>query len=165
MQIGDTVWVEVSRDRERLGEITQVDLSPDTNLPYEVRIETTGLLLWSMSSKIRPATGQQKPVEGATKNDSKKNRLELIPPEAIEAMGRAFTFGATKYDADNWRKGFDWRRLIGAAQRHINSFNGGEDKDPESGLSHIAHALACLAMLSAHEQKGLGNDDRTKTTK
>ena len=159
MQIGDSVWVEVSRDRERLGKI--IDHSGD-ELEYEILVET-GELRWVSHTKIRPAAEVTVDESKATKNDSKKNRLELIPPEAIEAMGRAFTFGATKYDADNWRNGFDWRRLIGAAQRHINSFNGGEDKDPESGLSHIDHALACLAMLSAHEQKELGNDDRHKT--
>lgn len=160
MQIGDDVWVEVSRDRERAGIVSALPI----NSRY-IEVCVAGVLQVAEKSKVRPMDIMPRTptVEGATKNDSEKNRLELIPPEAIEAMGRAFTFGATKYDADNWRKGFDWRRLIGAAQRHINSFNAGEDKDPESGLSHIDHALSCLAILSAHEQKELGNDDRYKT--
>jgi len=98
----------------------------------------------------------------AKKNDSEKNRLELVPPEAIDALGRAFTFGAKKYADDNWRGGFEWRRLIGAAQRHINAFNRCQDLDPESGLSHIDHALACLAMLSAHIEQNMGTDNRYK---
>lgn len=105
---------------------------------------------------------EAKKMSEAKKNDSEKIRLDLIPPEALNAVGRAFTFGAKKYSADNWRGGFEWRRLIGASIRHINAFNGGEDLDPESGLCHIDHALACLAMLSAHIQSDLGKDDRYK---
>jgi len=91
--------------------------------------------------------------------------MELIPPEAIEAIGQAFTFGATKYSPDNWRSGFQWRRLIGASMRHINAFNDGENNDPESKLSHLAHAGACISMLIAHVEKELGTDDRYRSNK
>lgn len=62
----------------------------------------------------------------------------------------------------NWRKGFTWGRLSGAALRHLFAWIGGEDKDPESGLSHLAHAGCCVLFALTHELQGLGTDDRFK---
>lgn len=62
----------------------------------------------------------------------------------------------------NWAKGFTWSRLIGAALRHLFAFARGEDRDPESGLSHLAHAGCCILFLITHERCKLGTDDRYK---
>lgn len=62
--------------------------------------------------------------------------------------------------AHNWRQGFNWSRLYGAALRHLTAHLDGEDKDPESGLSHLAHLGCCVMFLLEHEAKGLGKDDR-----
>lgn len=101
-------------------------------------------------------------MSGGTKHDENKPRMELLPPEALEEMSKVLAFGANKYDRDQWRGGFNWSRLLGASLRHIVSFIGGEDKDPESGLSHLAHAGCCIMFLIAHEKSGLGKDDRYK---
>ena len=68
--------------------------------------------------------------------------------------------GLQKYGRDNWRKGMDFSRLMDAALRHIYAFADGEDKDGETGLSHLAHARCCLAFLLEYEGKSLGKDDR-----
>lgn len=102
---------------------------------------------------------------GGTKHDQNKSMVELIPWEGLEEVGFALKFGAKKYSPHNWRKGFAWSRLAGAALRHIYQWLNGEDKDPESGLSHLAHACACILMLLTHEKKGYGQDDRFKETK
>ena len=81
------------------------------------------------------------------KADADKVRLELIPAEAIMSMGRAFTYGARKYSPGNWSKCDDPTRYLGATLRHLVAFQGGEDVDAESGLLHLDHALASLAML------------------
>lgn len=81
------------------------------------------------------------------KADGNKPPLNLIPGEAITAMGRAFGYGARKYAPDNWRKCDDPGRYVAAAMRHLVAWNGGEELDPESGLSHLDHALASMAML------------------
>jgi len=104
-------------------------------------------------------------LQEATKNDSEKNRMELIPASGIEGIGRAMTFGATKYSEHNWANGFDWLRLVGSCLRHIFAWSRGEDKDPESKLSHLDHAGACIVMLIAHETEGLGNDNRRRSNK
>ena len=69
-------------------------------------------------------------------------------------------FGAIKYAEHNWRKGFTWSRPLAAAMRHITAFNDGEDKDPESGLSHLAHAACCIMFLLEFEKTHPELDDR-----
>lgn len=80
----------------------------------------------------------------ATKYDTDKNRLELLPFEALEEVGWVMTYGAKKYAAHNWRKGFTIPRVLGAALRHIFAYLRGETRDPESGHSHLAHACCML---------------------
>jgi hypothetical protein len=98
--------------------------------------------------------------EDALKYDAGKVPLELLPKQAMDEIAKVLGFGASKYGRDNWRKGMDWSRLIGAALRHITAFNDGEDIDPESGISHLAHAGCCISFLLAYQQLGLGRDDR-----
>jgi hypothetical protein len=85
----------------------------------------------------------------AVKHDSGKAPLSMIPREALEEMARAFGYGAQKYTRGNFRQsGMAWSRLTDAALRHITAFANGEWTDPESGNSHLSHALASLAMLA-----------------
>lgn len=64
--------------------------------------------------------------------------------------------------AHNWRKGFEWTRLIASASRHLMAILKGEDTDPESGLPHVDHLMCCVAFLSSHQKLGYGKDDRYK---
>lgn len=98
----------------------------------------------------------------AKKHDLGKPPISMISRTALEAEAYALAFGAQKYDAYNWRKGFKWSRLIDSAMRHLIAFNDGEDLDPESGLTHLAHARCCLAFLLDHYYHQLGEDDRWK---
>ncbi len=85
----------------------------------------------------------------ARKNDAGKPPLSMIPREALEEMAKAFAYGAAKYSRGNFRQsGMKWSRLTDAALRHITAFANGEWLDPESGNSHLSHALASLAMLA-----------------
>jgi hypothetical protein len=94
------------------------------------------------------------------KFDGGKPRMELLSREALVQVAMVLTFGAQKYDAHNWRGGIHWSRVIGAAMRHLTAFNDGEDKDPESGLSHLAHAACCLMFLLEYEKTRKELDDR-----
>jgi len=87
------------------------------------------------------------------KHDAGKLRLDLIPPEAIRALGEVLTYGANKYDDRNWGKGISEDRLYAALQRHLLAWREGKAKDKESGLSSLAHALCNLAMLVAFERR------------
>jgi len=65
----------------------------------------------------------------------------------------------------NWEQGMDWGRVYAAMRRHMGAWWGGEDTDPESGMTHLWHAAACIAFLVAFEAQGGGNDDRPKRKK
>lgn len=101
-------------------------------------------------------------MSGGKKHDQGKPDLTLVDRVAEEGMVRVLMFGEGKYGRDNWRQGFMWNRLIAAAMRHLRAFQEGEDLDPESGLPHVDHAACMVHFLSAHYQRGLGQDDRTK---
>ena len=87
------------------------------------------------------------------KHDEGKNRLDLIEPEFIEGVGKVLTFGADKYEPNNWQKVEDAEdRYYAAALRHLIAWRKGEKTDPESGLSHLDHA-ACNIMFLAHWER------------
>jgi hypothetical protein len=100
----------------------------------------------------------------ALKFDEGKLPLHLLSTEALNQTAAVLAFGAEKYAAHNWRKGFAWSRPLAAAMRHITAFNAGEDRDPESGLSHLAHAACCLMFLLEFEKTHPHLDDRYKPT-
>jgi hypothetical protein len=98
----------------------------------------------------------------ALKFDTDKLPLHLLSTEAMNQTAAVLKFGAEKYAEHNWRKGFAWSRPLSAAMRHITAFNAGEDKDPESGLSHLAHAACCIMFLLEFEKTRPELDDRYK---
>ena len=96
-----------------------------------------------------------------TKHDSDKLRYDLVPPEALEEVVKVLTFGAGKYTDRNWEKGINYGRVYGALMRHMQAFWKGEDKDAESGISHLSHAGCCLFFLLAYEGRRMREfDDR-----
>lgn len=100
------------------------------------------------------------PTGEGNKDDSDKLRYDLIPPETLEALAWILTFGAKKYGDRNWEKGMKWGRPFAALMRHMWAWWGGYNLDPETGKSHLWHALACLAFLVTFEERGIGTDDR-----
>ena len=69
---------------------------------------------------------------------------------ALEAARQVLEYGAKKYSRDNWYKVPDAKtRYWAAAMRHIVLHDTGEIFDAESGLPHLAHALAgCLILVA-----------------
>jgi hypothetical protein len=98
----------------------------------------------------------------AMKFDDNKLPVNLLSTEALLQTAAVLKFGADKYHAHNWRDGFAWSRPLAAAMRHIMAYNDGEDKDPESGLSHLAHAACCIMFLLEFEKTHPELDDRYK---
>jgi hypothetical protein len=111
--------------------------------------------------ELRTVVGEM-PTGSALKFDDGKLPLHLLSTEAMNQTAAVLAFGADKYAEHNWRKGFVWSRPLAAAMRHITAFNAGEDKDPESGLSHLAHAACCIMFLLEFEKTHKELDDRYK---
>ena len=99
-------------------------------------------------------------TDSAVKYDQNKGRWDLMPVEALEEVVQVMTYGANKYSDRNWEKGLAWGRLFAAAQRHMWAFWRGEDLDPETGLSHLAHAAASILMLLQTTKIWPNLDDR-----
>ena len=102
----------------------------------------------------------QKFLGEATKDDKGKPALSLLPRSAVEEIAAVLEMGAQKYGRDNWKEGMHWTRLIDAALRHIYAFADKEDIDPESGITHLAHAATNLMFLLEYYKKQKGEDDR-----
>lgn len=100
------------------------------------------------------------PAEGASKHDSDKPRMALLPPAPLVEIAQVLTFGARKYAAHNWNKGISFERLYSAMQRHMMAWWSGEETDPESGLSHLAHAGCCLLFIMELRHTKPDCDDR-----
>jgi len=94
------------------------------------------------------------------KYDDEKLLWQLLPYDAIEEIVKVMTLGAKKYNERNWEGGMKWSRIIGALFRHVTAWYRGQDKDPETGLSHLAHAGCCILFLIAYEKRNAGEDDR-----
>ena len=107
------------------------------------------------------AEGLYASLAGGVKFDSDKPRMDLLDAYAIEQLAQVLTFGASKYAAQNWRHGISKSRLLAAAFRHLFAYLRGEDKDRESGLSHVAHAMCCCMFLLGLEHRA-DLDDRWK---
>lgn len=92
------------------------------------------------------------------KFDQMKPRLDLLPPVALEQIAQVLSYGAVKYEPENWRRVKGWRwRYTAALLRHLFAYMRRERLDPESGLHHLAHAGCCLLFLL--EQEVLGAED------
>ena len=103
---------------------------------------------------------RQRAISGAVKDNRSKSRVDLIPAVALEKVGEVMGYGARKYKAHNWRLGLSWSQTMGSILRHLYAFSEGEDADPETGISHVAHAACQVLFLLTYVIEGSGEDDR-----
>jgi Domain of unknown function (DUF5664) len=108
----------------------------------------------SVMSKIDKVKASQNATTGGRKFDGGKLQYGLLPPLALKATVEILTFGAEKYEPNNWINVPDSkRRYFDAAMRHMWAWKEGEQNDSESGKNHLAHALCCLMFLYEHDIK------------
>ena len=88
------------------------------------------------------------------KFDADKLDYTLVPWSGLEEIVKVLEFGAKKYARNNWRAVPNHKqRYLAAALRHLVAYNQDEELDPETGLSHLAHAGCCLLFLLAKEKE------------
>lgn len=90
----------------------------------------------------------------------KKPPLNLFPPAALIHGAMAMGNGAAKYGPYNWRKNKVIASIyVAAAMRHLASWYDGEEVADDSGVHHLGHTLACIAIiLDAYETGNLVDD-------
>lgn len=87
--------------------------------------------------------------------------LHLVPPSAKHYLAEALADGANKYGPYNWRDSqISVSVYVAAAFRHIDAYWDGQDKAQDSGVHHLAHAMACMALLLDAAGVGMLIDDR-----
>ena len=87
--------------------------------------------------------------------------LSVVSAPVLMEIGLGMMEGARKYGRHNYRvAGVRASVYYDAAMRHLMAWFEGEDLDPDSGLSHVSKALACLTVLRDSMIIGNCNDDR-----
>jgi hypothetical protein len=101
----------------------------------------------------------------ASKFDSGKVRMDLLPIRPLKDVAEILTYGADKYGSDNWREGkpIAHSRHYAGIQRHLMAYWSGEDLDPETGKSHLAHAACGLLFFLELSKSHPELDDRCKS--
>jgi len=99
--------------------------------------------------------------DGVKIGDENKVKFDLIPPQALWALARVYTYGATKVAPRNWEKGMRWGRAYAALQRHLNAFWSGESFDRESSCHHLMCVVFWAFTLYMYEIFQRGEDDRS----
>lgn len=104
-------------------------------------------------------------VPQAIKYDAGKLDWSLIPWDSVEEILKVLEFGKQKYSSWNWAtgEGFKYTRVFNSLVRHLFAWIRGEDVDPESGLSHLAHAgcnIFFLLYFVKNKARFANNDDR-----
>jgi hypothetical protein len=102
-----------------------------------------------------------KPTNPKDSIGSSKVPMHLWPETATVLGAMGLLDGACKYGRQNYRAiGVRASIYYDAAKRHLNAWMEGEDTDPDSGLPHLAHALASIAIVVDAQAAGKLTDDR-----
>lgn len=90
-----------------------------------------------------------------------KAPLHLVPPSSIHYLSLAFKDGAKKYGPYNWRdQKVSSSVYVGAAMRHIGAWWDGQNLSQDASVEHLAHVMACCAIILDAASVGMLNDDR-----
>lgn len=98
---------------------------------------------------------------GGLRYDEGKERVDLLPPDAMLELGKVYGAGAAKYDARNWERGMPWSKVLGPLLRHLFKWMAGQRIDEEDGQRHIAKVAWNAIALLTYELRGAGSDDVT----
>ncbi len=127
---------------------------PTLTLAVEHRV-TDGVFADSREHRVTdPVTGGQK--------GAKLAELGAIDPVALEQVANVAGYGSRKYARSNYLRGYAWSLSFDAMMRHLLAAWAGEDRDPESGELHFAHAGWHALALCSFTIHRIGTDDRYK---
>lgn len=93
--------------------------------------------------------------EQGRKEDGGKLRYDLVPVLAFEDQVKGLTYGATKYDDNNWRNVPEGRkRYMAAAMRHLQEYRKGNPWDDEQGIHHLSAAINNFSFIVEKDLQG-----------
>ncbi len=122
--------------------------------PEEIRLANT-TSIFKASEAINP-----KEIAGS----KKPSVWSVMPRWIVLQVGRVMSVGAAKYGAFNYREStIAASTYQDALERHLGLWFDGEDNDHETGVSHLASAIASCTLLMDAQATGKLVDDRQKT--
>lgn len=97
---------------------------------------------------------------------SYKTPMSYIPAAVVANVNLALKSGADKYGVKNWLdKKVPVRTYIDAAHRHLGLwFEGGQECADDSGVHHLAHAIAGLCVIYDAMLHDMMIDDRPESS-
>lgn len=104
-------------------------------------------------------------MKGIKKDLSKKLRYELLAWDAVDQVVKVLTWAAKhKYRDRNWEGGLKASWIFGSTMRHLKDwFQFGINKDHETGIHPLAHAMCDVMFGLGLALRGKLIDDRPKT--
>lgn len=128
----------------------------------EMSFEEAAKILPGLAMKVMAEKKDTNPKDAV---GVKKVGISVLSFAVLFELALAVFEGARKYGKFNWRKvGVRSSVYIDACFRHIASWQEGENIDPESGISHLVKAEACLHILRDAQIRGMMTDDRPPGT-
>lgn len=112
-----------------------------------------------MTSGVDAVMNLREAAPGGLRFDAGKIRVDLMPPEWIEALAEVLTAGAAKYADRNWERGMSHSKMVACLFRHVLKFLRGERYDSETGCHHLAHAAWNALALMSYDVRGVGDRD------
>jgi hypothetical protein len=104
---------------------------------------------------------ETKPINPKEGLGSLKLPLSLWPATATAMGCIGMLDGATKYGRSNFiAGGTSATVMVDAAMRHLQAWQQGEDNARDSGVPHLANALATIAIIVDAQAAGVLVDDR-----
>jgi hypothetical protein len=109
----------------------------------------------------RVNTAPQNPKHVRALKDGKAPLEALIGGKVDAEEAWVLAHGGAKYGVRNWLLDpILLKTYVGAIRRHLNAWADGEDLDPDSGKSHLAHIRACCAVALDAMNHGTAVDNR-----
>jgi hypothetical protein len=118
----------------------------DRNLPFKVQ-PTEPERTWRITAESELSIPEP---ERSLRYNNGKPDFSLLPMSTLTEVVRVLEYGASKYERNNWLKPTSWDISFACLMRHMSAWQAGEDDDPESGRSHLAHA-ACNILQMLHQ--------------
>lgn len=111
-------------------------------------------------TRINQELAGQESSTGSLRYNKGKAGVHQVPPDVVLDIAKVLDYGASKYSEFNWAKGNNLSVPYACAMRHLLAFWNGEDNDKESGLSHLAHVMTNIMMMSFYKKNFTQFDDR-----
>lgn len=129
---------------------------------YDTMRNTTRYLVGDVGDRMTESLDETR-TTSPTGGQKGRKPLEVgaVDPMARAELGRVAAYGSAKYERGNYLRGYDWSLNVDALHRHMLAFEAGEDRDPESGCLHTAHAAWHGLALASFVLRDIGTDDRT----